>query len=122
MTSTLKFKLIMVFVDDRKIDPVIDAGRAAGATGATIIPHARGQGMMPQLTFFGLEFLAACSIVLLVVEARRARAVMEAVSLAGGLDESANTGIALEIDVSSVEGLSEHIRILEREVPLDPAP
>lgn len=122
MPQALKFKLIMVFVDDRKIDQVVAAGRAAGATGATTVPDARGQGIKPHLTFFGLEFLAARSIVLFVVEARRSAAVMEAVSLAGGLDESANTGIALEIDINSVKGLSEHIRILEREVPLDPAP
>ena len=119
MTKTLKFKLVMAFVDDRKVDAVVDAGRAAGATGATIVPHARGQGMRPRWTFFGLEFLAMRTIVLFVVEARRTAAVMDAITLAGGLDESAETGIALELEVSSVRGLTEHIRILEEQLPPD---
>lgn len=117
MPQVLKFKLVMAFVDDRKVDVVIDAGRAAGATGATIVPHARGQGMQPRWTFFGLEFLASRTIVLFVVEARRTEAVMDAISEAGGLDESAETGIALELEISSVRGLSEHIRILEQQMP-----
>lgn len=121
MAQALKFKLIMAFVDDRKVDAVLDAGRAAGATGSTIIPHARGQGLKPHMTFFGLEFLASRTIVLFVVEARRAETVMDAISLAGGLDESADTGIALELDISSVRGLSEHVRMLEQQLPPDAA-
>ena len=117
MPKALKSKLVMAFVDDRKVDAVMDAGRAAGATGATIVPHARGQGMQPRWTFFGLEFLASRTILLFVVEARRVQSVMDANTLAGGLDESAETGIALELEISSVRGLSEHIRILEEQLP-----
>lgn len=40
----MDFKLTMIFVDDDKTDQVLDASRAAGATGATIITSARGQG------------------------------------------------------------------------------
>jgi nitrogen regulatory protein PII len=38
------FKLIMVVVDDKRTDQVLDASRAAG-TGATMINSARGQGL-----------------------------------------------------------------------------
>lgn len=41
----MKFKLIMVFVDQERTDDVLDAACAAGATGATIINNARGQGL-----------------------------------------------------------------------------
>lgn len=115
----MKFKLIMVFVDDLKVEAVLDAGRAAGATGATIIPNARGHGMKRHLTFFGLEYLGARTILLFVVEARRADEVMTAVTEAGGLDESIDTGIALELDVNQVTGLSEHIRLLEEQLPFE---
>lgn len=115
----MEFKLIMVFVDDHKVEAVLDAGRAAGATGATIIPNARGQGMKKHLTFFGLEYLGARTILLFVVEARRSDEVMAAVTEAGGLDESALTGIALELSVNQVTGLSEHIRLLEEEHPFE---
>jgi len=114
----MDFKLLMVFVDQDKTDTVLDAAREAGATGATIINNAQGQGLKPHLTFFGLEFMAARSVILILVEARRSSQVLEAVSDAGGLDESLNTGIALELEVSRALGLSEHIRALSREHPL----
>src|SRR5690554_2541956 len=115
----MDFKLLMVFVDQDKIDKVLDAARDDGATGATIINNAQGQGLKPHLTFFGLEFMPARSVIL--VEARRSSEVLQAVSDAGGLDESLNTGIALELDVSQALGLSEHIKALSREHPLDNA-
>ncbi|MGJ7458718.1 P-II family nitrogen regulator [Halomonas sp. MA07-2] len=114
----MDFKLLMVFVDQDRTDEVLDAARAAGATGATIINNAQGQGLKPHLTFFGLEFMAARSVLLILVEARRSSAVLEAVSEAGELDESLNTGIALELDVSQALGLSEHIKALSKEHPL----
>ncbi|MFY0991971.1 P-II family nitrogen regulator [Halomonas sp. C05BenzN] len=115
----MDFKLLMVFVDQDKTDKVLDAAREAGATGATIINNAQGQGLRPHLTFFGLEFMASRSVILVLVEARRSQTVLDAVTQAGRLDESLNTGIALELDVSQALGLSEHIRALSREHPLD---
>ncbi|MCA1773991.1 MAG: P-II family nitrogen regulator [Halomonas sp.] len=117
----MDFKLLMVFVDQDKTDKVLDAARAAGATGATgatIINNAQGRGLKPHLTFFGLEFMAARTVILIHVEARRSSDVLEAASEAGELDESLNTGIALELDVSRALGLSEHIKVLSKEHPL----
>ncbi len=118
----IPFKLIMVFVDEGRVDAVLDAARDAGATGATIIPNARGQGARRHLSFFGLEFLGPRSVILLVVEARRVDEVMTAVTTAGGLDESAETGIAIELDISRVTGMSEHIRMLATQHPVDIGP
>lgn len=115
----MEFKLIMVFVDDLKVEQVLDAGRAAGATGATVIPNARGQGLMRKMTFFGFEYMAARTIILFVVESRRAEAVLSAVTEAGELDESAETGLAIELDLSRVTGLSQHVEALARDLPLD---
>lgn len=115
----MDFKLIMVFVDHNRTEAVLDAAREAGATGATIINNAQGSGLKPQLTFFGLEFMASRSVILILVEARRSSEILEAVSNAGGLDESMDTGIALELDVSRALGLSEHIKALSREHPLN---
>jgi hypothetical protein len=115
----MQFKLIMVFVDQDKTDKVLAAARAAGATGATIINNAQGQGLRPHLTFFGLEFMASRSILLILVEARRSSTVLDAAAKAGGLDESLDTGIALELEVSRALGLSEHIKALSQEHPLE---
>jgi hypothetical protein len=115
----VKFKLIMVFVDDAKTDLVLDAARAAGATGATIIKYAQGQGLERRTTFFGLEYLAPRDVVLVLVEARRSRGVLDAVSSAAGLDESLETGLALELDVDRALGLSAHIEALAATKPVD---
>lgn len=115
----MDFKLILVFVDDARVDSVLDAARAAGATGATIVPNAQGQGMKRQFGIFGLEVLALRTILLLLVESRRASQVMDAVKDAGSLDESVDTGIAIELDVSRTVGLSEHIKALSQEHPVE---
>jgi nitrogen regulatory protein PII len=116
----MDFKLIMIFVDDNKTDQVLDASRAAGATGATIITSARGQGLKKLTGIFGLEILEPRDVVLILVEARRADAVMSAVLAAGQLDESLRTGIALQLDVERALGLSEHVEALSRQLPVGP--
>jgi hypothetical protein len=115
----VKFKLIMVFVDDAKTDLVLDAARTAGATGATIIKYAQGQGLERRATFFGLEYLSPRDVVLVLVEARRSAEVLEAIASAAGLDESLDTGLALELDVDRVLGLSAHIEALAAVKPID---
>jgi nitrogen regulatory protein PII len=115
--AMINFKLIMVFVDEKRTERVLDAARAAGATGATIIKNARGQGLERKLTFFGLEYLALRDVILVLVEARRATAVMDAVVEAGELDESLDSGLALELDVTRALGLSEHVKALEDAKP-----
>ena len=50
----MHFKLIIAFCEDDKTCDVMQAARDAGATGATIIPNARGEGLRPAKTFFGL--------------------------------------------------------------------
>ncbi|MCC5882438.1 MAG: P-II family nitrogen regulator [Halomonas sp.] len=115
----MDFKLLMVFVDQDMTEAVLDASREAGATGATIINNAQGQGLKPHLTFFGLEFMASRSVILILVEARRSDTVLQAVTTAGKLDESLNTGIALELEVTQALGLSEHIKTLSKEHPVD---
>ena len=54
----MKLKLIVALVSDDKTDTVVDAARASGATGATIITGVRGEGLKPQKTFFGLDLAA----------------------------------------------------------------
>lgn len=48
----MRFKLIIVFIADEKTDKVLKAAREAGATGATVINSARGEGLEPAKTFF----------------------------------------------------------------------
>ena len=55
----MHFKLIIALVDDSKTSAVVEAARQAGATGATILGDARGEGLEPRKTFFGLTMEAS---------------------------------------------------------------
>ena len=50
----MHFKLLVVFVEDSKTDVVMGAARDSGATGCTVINHARGEGLEKPKTFLGL--------------------------------------------------------------------
>ncbi|MCG6657280.1 P-II family nitrogen regulator [Halomonas campisalis] len=115
----MAFKLIILMVDEGKTDQAMDASRHAGATGATIISNARGQGLEQHFGLFGLEILSPRNVLLILVEARRCDSVMQAIVDSVGLDDSLETGIALELDVSRALGLKEHIKKLSEQRPLD---
>jgi len=44
----MHFKLIIVMVEDEKTNAVLKAARDAGATGATVLNQARGEGINPR--------------------------------------------------------------------------
>ena len=50
----MHFKLIIALVEDKKTNDVLDAAREEGATGATVVSQARGEGVKKSTTFFGL--------------------------------------------------------------------
>jgi len=108
----MQFKLIMVFAGEDKTDKVLTASREAGATGATIITNARGQGLKKSIGIFGLEILNYQDVILILAENRRANDILEAVSKAGNPDGAHGSGIALQIDVDEALGLAEHIKTL----------
>ncbi|MGR5541159.1 P-II family nitrogen regulator, partial [Vibrio campbellii] len=41
----MRFKLLLAFVEDGRTEAVLDAARESGATGATVINNARGEGL-----------------------------------------------------------------------------
>ena len=73
----MKFKLIVAFVDDRVTNKVIQAARDHGATGATIIPAARGEGMESRKGIFGLSVESRRDIILFTVEQHMSRHILE---------------------------------------------
>lgn len=114
----MQFKLIITFVDADKSDNVMSAARQAGATGATIINNAQGQGLHQVIGILGYEILEPRAVILFLCESRRADQILNAIVEAGEMDESLNTGIAIQIDVDKALGLREHIAELEKQVPL----
>jgi len=108
----MHFKLIIAFVDDDKTADVMKAARDAGATGATIIGHARGEGIRPAKTFFGLSLEAQRDVILLLVERHLSRRILETIDQTAGFDVTPGSGIALQIDVEDAIGVSHQIRSL----------
>lgn len=108
----MHFKLIIVFVEDDKTDLVLDTSRKHGATGATVINNARGEGVKQSKTFFGLNLESQRDVVLLLVEEHMSRTILEAISLVAEFDEKPGTGIALQIDVEDAIGVLHQMETL----------
>lgn len=112
----MHFKLIVVMVEDTQTTTILNAAREAGATGATVLDRARGEGMKPTKTFFGLSVEAQRDVILLVVEEHLSRHILENVAEVGEFDETPGTGIAFQLDVEDAVGVSHQIRELSRRV------
>jgi nitrogen regulatory protein PII len=106
------FKLIIAFVAENKTDKVLDATRQAGATGATVINHARGEGLKPSKTFFGLNLEIQRDVLLLLVEEHLSRSILEKIAQVAEFEKSLGAGIAFQIDVEDAVGISHQVRKL----------
>ena len=105
----MRLKLIAALVNDDKIDVVVDAARAGGATGATIITSARGEGLRPEKTFFGLDLAAKRDLVLFLVVETRARDILERIRDAGHMDTEHGAGIAFQLAIEDAVGLNSQL-------------
>ena len=101
----MRLKLIVALVSDEKTDIVIDAARAGGATGVTVITSVRGEGLEPGKTFFGLELAAHRDVVLFLVVEPRARDILERIRDAGRFEEEHGAGIAFQLPIEDAVGL-----------------
>ena len=110
----MQFKLLVVFVEDSKTDAIIDAARDAGATGCTVINHARGEGFEAHKSFFGLSLATQTDVVMLLVEKHLSREILEHIGVIGEFDEKPGTGLAIQIDVEDAVGaLSQAQRLVD---------
>lgn len=110
----MKFKVILASVKTDITDTVVDAAKAAGATGATIIP-ARGTGIREAKTFFGLSLESPTDIIVFLLEEHLVKTVLEAIASAGKFDKP-GTGIAFVLPVETVIGLESQMARFKQEV------
>lgn len=108
----MRFKLIIAFVEDEHTDAVMQAAREAGATGATLISNARGEGYEKPKTFFGLTLETQRDVLLFLVEEHLSRRILEHIAEVGEFDSREGTGIALQIDVEDAIGVAHQIELL----------
>ncbi len=110
----MKFKVILASVKTNITDTVVDAAKAAGATGATVIP-ARGTGIREAKTFFGLSLEAPTDIIMFLLEEHVVQQVLKAIAAAGRFQDP-GTGIAFVLPVENVIGLESQIARFKEEV------
>ena len=112
----MKMALVVALVSDEKTNHIIEAARAGGATGATIISSVRGEGLKPGKTFLGMDLTAARDVVLFLVAEPRARDILERVERAGDMDHESGAGVAFQITIEDVVGLSTQLPTLMEEL------
>ncbi|MCB1925793.1 MAG: P-II family nitrogen regulator [Gammaproteobacteria bacterium] len=110
----MHFKLLLAFTDDTKTDAVLKAARGAGATGATIINNARGEGLNEAKTFFGLSLDTQRDMLLFLVEEHMARQILEKIAEAGEFESRPGSGIAIQIDVEDAVGVAGQVEKLQQ--------
>ena len=110
----MRFKLILSSVKTDITDKVVDAAKAAGATGATIIP-ARGTGIHEAKTFFGLTLEAQTDIIMFLLEEHIVTKILDTIKQAGEFHKP-GTGIAFVLPIEHVVGLESQMEKFKQEV------
>jgi len=108
----MHFKLIIAFVEDSRTETVMQAAREAGATGATVIANARGEGINQTKTFLGLTLETQRDVLLFLVEEHLSRHILETISDVGEFDTGPGSGIAIQIDVEDAVGVAHQVEKL----------
>lgn len=103
MPDTTRFQLLVAIVSQGRCGPLVDAAKAAGAEGATII-RGRGTGPHEGAKFLGLPIEPEKDVVLVLVPSDVADAVLTAMVEAGKLDQPGK-GIVFLLDVPRVAGI-----------------
>ena len=112
----MHFKLLIALLEDDKTDAVLDAAREAGATGATVLNQARGEGIKKSKTFFGLSLESQRDMVMFLVEEHMSRKILEKIADVGQFDEKPGTGIAFQLDVEDAVGVIHQVETLSHVV------
>ncbi len=112
----MRMKLIVALVGADKTETVIAAARAGGATGATVLGSARGEGLRPAKTFLGLDFSAAEDAVLFLVVEPRARDILERIQDVAGFKDEPGAGIAFQLAIEDVVGLDSQLPAMREEL------
>jgi nitrogen regulatory protein P-II 1 len=103
----MQYKVIIAALKPNVTDDVVDAAKACGISGATIIPG-RGTGMGEARTFLGLTLEAQTDVVIFLTEVDLVDPLMKAIQTAGRLDEH-GTGVVFVLGVERVAGIKEEI-------------
>ena len=101
--TTYDHELILAIANEGCTDMVMDAARAAGATGGTVI-HGKGVGQENAKKFFNVSIAQEKEVVMIVAYRPQKAAIMQSILKLAGPDSKARA-IVLSLPVSEIAGL-----------------
>ena len=101
----MKFEneLIVVVLNEGYSDTVMDAARAAGASGGTVL-HAKGTGHKKAVKFFGVSLAEEKDMIYIVSPSEKKAKIMNAISRSTGTETEAGA-FCFSLPISEVAGL-----------------
>ena len=75
--------MIIALVDDHHTENILDAARKAGATGATVVTSARGEGITPEKIFLELEIAEHRDLWMFLIVEQMSQEILETIAKAG---------------------------------------
>ena len=96
-------ELIIVIANQGFTDKVMDAARAAGATGGTAV-HAKGTGTELAKKFFGVSLAAEKELIFILSAAETRKPIMKAIMEKAGMQTDAQA-LAFSLPVTDLAGL-----------------
>lgn len=97
-----KYELIVIVANEGRTDQVMNAARAAGATGGTVL-HGKGTGSQNPKKFYNVSIASEKEVILMVAQNDRKAAIMQSVLHHTGPDSEAGA-ILFSLPVSEVAG------------------
>jgi len=101
------YHLIVTIVNSGYFEQVMEAAKAAGATGGTLI-HARGLGSKEAIKYLGITIQPEKDLVLILAPQKNKLAIMENITREVGLN-TAGKGICFSLPVNQAMGLESSI-------------
>ena len=109
MEKEITHELLVVITNQGHTDMVMDAARAAGATGGTAV-HAKGTGTELAKKFFGVSIAAEKELIFILTLEETRVPIMKAIMAQAGMQTEAQS-LVFSLPVSDIAGL----RRLDRE-------
>ena len=100
-----RYELIVIVANEGRTDQVMNAARAAGATGGTVI-HAKGTGTDLVRKFFGVSIASEQEMVFILARSEAKKPIMKAIMAKAGI-QSAAQSLVFSLPVGDIAGLRE---------------
>ena len=97
-----KYEIILAIANEGYTDNVMDAARAAGARGGTVL-HGKGTGSKDAEKFFNVSIASEKEVIMIVAKAEEKEAIMKSIVTEAGIGTEAGA-VVLSLPVSAIAG------------------